>query len=884
MSVKRNSINSSTVYSRVYDSLSGVDFCENRKREGNRYAYLENMYIDYEGEGGIESIPGFRILKTFPGKINGIFSQKYMGDEYIIVHAGTCLYRFNIEDRDSSEIPTAILEGLADAESTALVQGESLYIIDGKKIAIVEPEGTAGFAGSSSYPAYIPTTHMNGEPYEAQNLLTQKFYQRFILSSPDEYAYGTPGLTYTITDYDARECAVSGVSSSVSGAINIPCYTVLGGMRFKVKTIADSAFDGNTAITSLITNEGLISLGYRSLAACTALTSVVLSKTVEEVGDSCFQDSTALTSFYFGDNFKKFGEYAFQNCTSLRRLYYSKSSSDLENIENTLAYEDRAVYCNRAYKSITLKIPVIGEVSTIRAVTLDEANITYTYSSSENAVLISHSNRDYIEGRNLEISGLLKDGTGGFLDSELGSRLSHTENIYSCKKGTQFDGRLFLTANPNLPGVIFYSGVDKNGVHQPLYFSTENYITENAGGSAVTSLFTVSDGLIATLAGSGGGGSIFLHAPEGEGYERSYPAEQFAGGVSGAGDGISFMGEPIFVSSLGICSTVRDTSKDFVGISCRSQTISKQLLSESTDELSLTEWQGYIVASAGGRIYLGDSRDSFKSGNDYAYEWYYLSGIGTYQNDTAKYKYLSVPKDGYYLSPFPDEDVTAEVYSEISESEETNYYTYELDKKYAVYPTGERSGGDFYPATIIKGIGDLLFFGTDLGDLCVFNSDKRGTPPPYISEKADFDSEEYEYAMGRKIHPYYYSFDDHGVKYTIVTPADNGELPDLEKSTVGKPAIKLGNPSSADIDVVLRTDRAKEHSLCKIHSGKLDFSEIDFSHFSFCTSEYSTFATDEVSRGFIEKQYIISSEGFRAPISFCSVSYRYKAKGNIKNK
>ena len=94
-------------YTLSYEAMRGVDLStdgSNMKRY--RYAYLENMYRDYNGEGGvlIESVPGFRKVASLKKRIHRIYLQRIgENEEYVVLHAGDSLYRFNLAKR----IPSA---------------------------------------------------------------------------------------------------------------------------------------------------------------------------------------------------------------------------------------------------------------------------------------------------------------------------------------------------------------------------------------------------------------------------------------------------------------------------------------------------------------------------------------------------------------------------------------------------------------------------------------------------------------------------------------------------------------------------------------------------------------------------------------------------------
>ncbi len=859
-----------------YGRLRGVDLSGESE---NRYSALENMYVDYEGSGRLESIVGFRHVFDSYGRINGIYSLKYLGEEYVIIHSAENLFRFALSEIDSVGSRAPIFQGLRDIKSTAERIGERLYIFDGENTVILTPDGSAYELGEGECLPYIPTTHIDALPFESRNLLTDKFYQSFRMKAPEEYAFESPGLRYIITDYDRRTCALSGVSEDVGGTVCIPTYTTLGGVRFKVSEIADEAFSGNTAITSVIMIGGVELVGHRAFSGCTSLEEAVLAGCTREIGTYCFEGCHSLSSLYLGDGFRRFGSSAFNGCTSLRDIYFSGSEDDLSLLENRGEYEDRSLLFNISYTAAKLSLPVLGEVLALEEVTLDDEALEYSFSPEDGSLTVEVADRNYIEGRALMIKGRFKP-TDIFPDA---SGLSPEETVLSCTVSAVFDGRIFLSGNPRLPGYIFYSGKDKDGGDLPLYFSCENYIYDSLGGCRVTSLVPGGDRLFACLSGVGEGG-IFIHKPEGTETDRRYPREYFQGGTSRLGEAVSFMGEELFISSLGLCALTKNSAGGYGGLVCRSGAVSRRLLAIDPEDIRITQWRGYLVLSAGGEIFLGDSRERFSYMGDYSYEWYYVKGVGSYTGDSVKYRYSSVAKPPYILSDTPEREVSETVYSRGGEGG-LEYYVKRPEGEVSVYPTEERTGGVLHPPTEIKALGDLLLFGTDLGEIFVFNSDKRGVPPPYLERMQDFDSEEYLSVMGGAIHPYFYSFGNHGVRYRMLFPRDDSGSPGLEKSTVHSSAVlKTDSLSNAEIKVLLHKDGRGSSEIARIKTGYPDFSDMDLSSLSFSAREGESLALPEDTRGYITKQYELISEGFRAPVGECSLSYRYRISGRIKNR
>ena len=212
MSIGYNKSSTEREFVRKYENMRGVDFSEvQRKASNQRYGYLENMYVDYAAGGSaVESIPGFRVLKSTGKKIHSIFSHRLGdGNEYIFVHAGTNLYRFRSDMRDSiSSSWTLVGKTLNDAESHAISYGDYLLILDGNKINVVYQEELLGTLGEN-VPVYVPSVSVGGVADEDINLLSQSCTSQYHIKSFDDVSHASPGLTYTVVKDGEEYCEVT---------------------------------------------------------------------------------------------------------------------------------------------------------------------------------------------------------------------------------------------------------------------------------------------------------------------------------------------------------------------------------------------------------------------------------------------------------------------------------------------------------------------------------------------------------------------------------------------------------------------------------------------------------------------------------------------------
>lgn len=886
---KYNNYSTEREYTKLYENLRGVDFTDvPGRKSSSRFGYLENMYVDYEAGGdAIESIPGFRKIGNYSNHVNGLFSQKLGdGEEFVIVHAGNKLFRFNSKNRDISvEWSKPIFTSLANSKSSAFNFGDSVYVMDGERIVVVDSKGGVSVLGDGSAP-YVPTLSVNGSEFEAVNLLNSSCICRYVLENLNETSRSSKGLMYKITDSNAKTCSVTGISKDFAGELHIPSYIIIDGVKYKVTSISNNAFDGNKKITSLITNSNLEIIERYAFRNCTSLTTVRFSDTLSEIGHYSFYNCTALTTLYVGIGFSVFGVHSMDSCTGLTNVYYAGTAEEFETISRIDQVSVATVSYGVEEQGVSMSIPISKKMGEVTEVTLGGTQVNFSFDKPSSEVYIEIENKYTVTGNELIVYGNAERGAGGgeFFEATASLGISAEQAILGCRICAVYDGRIFLSGNPALPGYVFYSSMDKNGNIDPSYFAANDFFVEGDDNYAIISMLPSEDGLIIFKSGDGGEGSIFYHKPQRRvGEKTEYPSFASLKNVSVKGAAFDFYGDILFISNEGISAIEKSSGK--LQVRCRSRKINPRLICESAQDIKLAEWRGYLVVSVGSRMYLGDSRAKFDSGDSFEYEWYYLNGIGSHKGGDRVFRYLDAFRDGYTVHEAIDQPTSFPIHSATTDYIDYYYFAYDKDsgKKYPVYPTEERTGGRFYEASAILTLGELLYFGTTSGEFCVFNNDKRGVAPPQIQNLSDFDEEEYKAKFKRRIHSDFYSFDNRPVRYVASTTLDDCGHPHLKKSSVRNSlVIKCKNFEESKIKVSVSTDTSAPKSLAEFSGSAFSFNDLNFLPFSPETSAYSIIALPEAERGWIEKRITVSSDSFGSPLGIYSIAYRYKIKGKIK--
>ena len=729
MAVKAYSKNSETEYIKSYDGVRGVSL---GGYDATRFSTLENLYVDYEGDGAaIESIPGFRRIYSLGERVNGMFSQKVgEGMEYILVHAGTSLYRFEKDERDFLDSLTPI-GTLRDNRSCAFCYGESIYILDGEGIYCINRDGEFLGAGSEGFTPYVPTVYKNGKPYEERNLLTNEFREIYEIGNSEMDYYSTPELVFSPTDYltGLRTCEVIGVNDSFSGELFIPKYTMIGGERYLVTEIHNGAFVGNSKITAVWTSLGLEKIHDYAFFNCENIKYINISNTVTFVGSKSFFGIKKLETAFIGKSVRYLGTAAFGYHEDALFAYNGSEEDLVEKVENYEILTQQTLFYNKIWPRIAIAVKLHSPVAEISAIKVNGVTQTSygatkilleapVYDSESQVLRLIFVRRSDIDEGVIEICGTLRDEETkedglypDFFSSPMGKRLPPDRAVLGCRCASSYDGRIFLSGNPQLGGTVFYTALKSDGTVSPLYFGSRSYFLDGVGDYTVTSLITSRESLIVLKNGDDGAGSIFYHSVKDSGvYGDRYPVSYVHGGVCVRGSGCTFFDEDLFLCDAGLC-TLEKSSSSYRSIRSLSSAVNQRLLSCDLDAVSTAGWCGYLALCANGSILLADTRGGYSGTKEY--DWYCLSTIGTYEGDTPLYRYSSSAPEGFLTHADTDTEVKDTVMSVGDEIGELIYYTEKDGVRYAVYPTMERTGGTFRAATLILGCGNLLFFATE---------------------------------------------------------------------------------------------------------------------------------------------------------------------------
>lgn len=890
----------SYIYTNTYSDLRGVDFSgEPSQISEHRFAYLENMYRDYAcgAAAGIETIPGYRKVASLGGAIHALHPHPTQKSK-LLIHAGNALYLLDREALGEGLTPTEKIpsDGVTPAEgrSRATVLDGNLFLVDGTTYSVFNRERLT----KGCEKPYIPTLHSDGEPYEQKNILIGQGYERYHLFDLDALRYETlEGIQYVI-NYEGL-CLVSKYVGNESTVV-IPAEITLNEKRHTVAGIASGAFRKNTSVKTLVLPEGMYRLAPSACANMAALETVVLSSTVTELSAEAFAGCPFLRCVYLGRGLTKIHPHAFRN-TAVKEAHYAGDATEYMAIDGYEYFTPDAVsglvmHYMSVYGIVRYRLPLHTRADTCSLETLDNAAFstlpsvsgyphytTDTEGRYADYYYLEAASESSIYGKTFSVCLHWQDT----LPAELRSIYpAFTENgkaaINGCTLIASFDGRLFLSGHPALPGTVFYTARRSDGVHDPTYVGEYNRILDGDGATPVSALLPTPSFLLVLTEGTPHTSCAFRH--EGQDTEsdlmpRVYPVTEGAGEIGCIGDAVLFYNDPLFLSKNGLeaIEAVSFSLSQERRTVHRSEAVDARLCREELAKARLFRFGTYLgIATPSGHVYLADGREREQKNTNTGYEWFYLSDIGVYEGQRERYRTVAgeLPSELYRATVYIDGRYyslrTAEAAGYVdgetvfsSECEGVPYcYVIRDGRPYYVDTDGECHGGSFRAATAFLECGDLLFFGTPTGELMVFNTDKRGE----------------DGVIPRR----YYTFNHRAYLSGCATKSDHCGRPNYKKTTLRSGgAVKLKSMSGGRIDVRVRTDDGVWRDADTLYGGRTDFSETDFASAEFRSARDTLVPLRIGARRWLEQQLYFVSEEYQRPFGIISITYRYRTAGRI---
>lgn len=880
----KNLLSSRDVYNRYYGDFRGVDFSSDHTQvHEQRFAYAVNMYKDYQSAQGqaIETIAGFRRRVVLPeeSEVYGIHRFQVKDGNgnsipKILIHAGKKLYAWSNYPRSVNVLmsETVTLPAESAVTGTAkifkIVLDESVYSVK----SLLKPDGDDVLINAS----FDRSTHelsVTRSDLAAGDILYLS-YMEGELSVADAL----------VADMNARK-SVSFIFNNRLYLLDGKNYLVYDGSA--IKSVLETAYVPTTYINIIPSGENAdIGKEYEQR-------NILQSK----FRHTFIADGTT-TDFYMNEN-------ALDSIVSVKVYGEEKSA----NTDYTVDLAGGIVKFATA--------PSKPETVTQIAGTDGSSDVKYP---------------EFYAGVEITASKAIKKLSGVVENTdEIGNLIAH------CTIATVFDNRVFMSGNPSYPNHVFFCGRNSTGYVDPTYFGVLNYMQDGVGIAPITGMIPVADTLMVLKDDTQQDGSTYFHTPSDTNVDlnpRVYPSSQGLSGVGCLGACVNFLDDPIFISRLGVEAIGQLSVRYERAVEHRSSLIDAKLVNMDLTDACVEEWNGYLVLLVDGKIFLADSRQRYTHAiGTMQYEWYYIEGVGVYKNQYPEYHYaekihpeldgktvhfctkckkgarhctcgnddniielpIMLANSVFYADseettdltgtvvnpPDNDGEETVSVFDE-SVSVSIDAVSYNIGVYYTVHAVydgttgafshyeaylcegkGNCTGGVFNPAKCLKSMDANIFFGTTNGVVCSFNFDKR--------------------ADSGEIAPKWYSFDERTIHCGCATKMDCCGVPHLTKNTVKKSTvIKTKSMQTSAAKIKIRTNKKPYTQIARINSTLFSFDNMDFSDFSFITTDQSLFAIKEKEKQWVEKQYYIYSDEYMKPFALYYITFRYTIAGRYK--
>lgn len=191
--------------------------------------------------------------------------------------------------------------------------------------------------------------------------------------------------------------------------------------------------------------------------------------------------------------------------------------------------------------------------------------------------------------------------------------------ILKCTLLEVFDNRVFFSGNNDYPNMIWHSSLN-----DPTYCSDLDYYNEGLDTAKVKGIVAGNNALWVFKEPSQANTTVFYHTPTIDSeYGKIYPNTHSSISTGCIGKAINFNDDIVFFSDRGMEGINGDITTEQV-ISHRSSLVDRKLTAEPDyADMMLEEWEGYLLAIVGKKVYLADSRAMFTNENHYEYEWFY---------------------------------------------------------------------------------------------------------------------------------------------------------------------------------------------------------------------------------------------------------------------
>lgn len=155
---------------------------------------------------------------------------------------------------------------------------------------------------------------------------------------------------YKVTDVKKKEVAYKAPSNKNVTTVSILDTVSIGGVTYKVTSIAGNAFANNTKLTKATIGSNVKTIGKKAFYKCTKLKTVTIGKNVTTIGSNAFCGCNKLTMVRMGSKVTTVSDKAFYKCTSLTNITIPSKVKKIGK---------QAFYGDKKLKTITIKTTML---------------------------------------------------------------------------------------------------------------------------------------------------------------------------------------------------------------------------------------------------------------------------------------------------------------------------------------------------------------------------------------------------------------------------------------------------------------------------------------------------------------------------------------------
>ena len=130
------------------------------------------------------------------------------------------------------------------------------------------------------------------------------------------------GASYQVVSEDEKQPTVVYTAPADKNVkkITVPATITVGGITYKVESVAPDAFKNCRKLISVKISAGVQKIGKNAFSGCSKLSSVTIGKDVTEIGDGAFANCKALKKITIPAAVTKIGKKAFNKCKKLKTV------------------------------------------------------------------------------------------------------------------------------------------------------------------------------------------------------------------------------------------------------------------------------------------------------------------------------------------------------------------------------------------------------------------------------------------------------------------------------------------------------------------------------------------------------------------------------------